>query len=81
MEIKEVKATEHIEEVWNLLSSHRDELVTNKALMILKPDIERYKALEDGGALVTLALYDEESIVGMPVLLLKKLLTQAGYFN
>jgi GNAT superfamily N-acetyltransferase len=70
MEIREIKATEHIEEAWSLLSDHRDELATHRNLMVLKPDVEKYRALEDQGKLITIALYDGETIVGYSVTML-----------
>lgn len=65
--IKEIVATEKIEECWGLLSQHRDELATHKEMMVLKPDIQKYKNLEERGALFTLALYDEDKIIGYSV--------------
>lgn len=67
MKICEIKATEKIDECWALLCMHREELTTHKHLMALKPDVSRYKLLEDGGMLFTLALYDEQRIVGYSV--------------
>lgn len=67
MKIVEIKATDKIEECWDLLLSHREELTTHKHIMVLKPDIAKYKALEDVGRLISLALYDEEKIVGYSV--------------
>lgn len=67
MRIIEIKATEKIEECWELLLLHREELTTHKHIMELKPDIEKYKVLEDNGLLMTLALYDEDKIVGYSV--------------
>ena len=77
MIIKEIKATEKIEECWELLQSHRDELATNKELMVLKPDMEKYIALENAGKLMTLALYDGDKIVGYSVNIFTKALHYA----
>ena len=52
------------EAVWHLLVQHRDELTTNKELMVLAPDWPRYKAMEDAGMLVTLFVYFNDEIVG-----------------
>lgn len=70
MKIVEVKATEKIQECWDLLQDHREELATHKNIMVLKPDIKKYKSLEDSGQLITLALYDGDKIVGYSVTLL-----------
>lgn len=67
MHITEIKATDKIEECWDLLQAHREELTTHKNIMILKPDIARYKRLEDNNNLLTLALYNEDKIVGYSV--------------
>lgn len=67
MEIKRIIATEKIEECWDLLQAHRDELTTNKELMVLKPDVPKYLALEAAGCLISLALYDGDKIVGYSV--------------
>lgn len=67
MRIVEVKATDKIEEAWELLNTHRDELATHKHLMVLKPDISRYKMLEDRGSLLTLVVYDGDTIIGYSV--------------
>ncbi len=51
--------------VWHLLVAHRDELTTNKDLMVLAPDWPRYKLMEDAGMLITLFAYDDDDkIVG-----------------
>lgn len=68
------KPTEKIEECWALLSEHRDELATNKTLMVLKPDILKYKTFEDKGLLFALALYDGDNIVGYSVNVVMQLL-------
>lgn len=70
MRIAEVKATEKIDECHGLLMAHREELTTHKHIMALKPDVARYKQLEDAGALVTLVLYDDDVIVGYSVTIL-----------
>lgn len=67
MYIIEIKATEKIQETWELLEQHREELTTNKDIMVLNPNIEMYKIMEDKGMLFTLALYDNENIVGYSV--------------
>lgn len=67
MHILEVKATEKIQEVWALLEQHREELTTDKKNMVLNPNINMYKNMEDMGMLFTLVLCDGEKIVGYSV--------------
>lgn len=72
MHIFEIKATDKIQECWALLEEHREELTTDKSLMVLKPDIDTYKMLEAKEILFTLALYDGKDIVGYSVNILHK---------
>ncbi len=64
MQIREIKGTDHIDELMPLFSQHREELATQKHLMNLKPAWDRYKVMEESGILFTLALYDDPIIVG-----------------
>lgn len=68
--IKEVPTVENIDNMWDLLVLHREELATNKKLMILKPDRQKYKKLEDLGCLKTLMLFDNEKMIGYSILIL-----------
>ena len=65
--IREIRATEWIEQAWRLLEAHRKELTTNKGLMILKPDISTYEMLESKNALLSLGAFDGDEIVGYSV--------------
>ena len=65
--IREIRATEWIEQAWRLLEAHREELTTNKGLMILKPDISTYEMLESKNALLSLGAFDGDEIVGYSV--------------
>jgi hypothetical protein len=60
LNIKEILLTEKLDECWDLVEEHRQELATYQEHMILKPDRVRYKHLEETGCLRTLALYDDE---------------------
>ena len=71
MKIIEIKATERIDECWDLLLEHREELATHKDIMVLEPDRVFYKGLEDENRLLSLALVDnDEKIVGYSVTIL-----------
>lgn len=51
-------------EIWPLLEDHREELTTNKALMVLAPDMERYILCERMGAFFALMARDNGVLVG-----------------
>ena len=80
MEIRQIKTTEHIDEAWELLEMHREELATYKHLMALKPDMPRYKILEDAGKLIGLGLFDGDKIVGYSILILTHTMHYADLF-
>lgn len=65
--IVEGSAVEHIDTVAVLLEAHYQELAKNKRLMVLNPDVERYKALEENNLLFTLLAYLDDEIVGYSV--------------
>lgn len=67
VEIREIDATHHIADAWHLLESHREELATDKALMVLKPDLPVYIQLEDNDALLSIGAFDGGEIVGYSV--------------
>jgi len=54
-------------ELWPLLVDHREELTTNKALMKLNPDVERYRNAEAEGFGVTIVARDGDQIVGYSI--------------
>lgn len=65
--IREITATDWIGQAWGLLEAHREELTTNKDLMVLAPDVDTYCMLEEQGALLSLAAFDGDEIVGYSV--------------
>ena len=54
-------------ELWDLFVEHREELTTNKALMCLAPDVERYRRLQEMGLLHSLIATRGEEIVGYSI--------------
>jgi GNAT superfamily N-acetyltransferase len=70
MHIGFIKTVERIVEAWPLLEAHREELVTYKHLMVLKPDLDRYRALEAAGNLIGMGLFDEDKIVGYSIFII-----------
>jgi predicted GNAT superfamily acetyltransferase len=67
MRIIETTIADKIEHVPGLLEAHWHESARNKHLMVLKPDVPRYQALEAAGALLSLVAYVDEAIVGYSV--------------
>lgn len=67
MRIIETTIADKIERVPTLLEAHWHESARNKHLMVLKPDVPRYQALEDSGALLALVAYVDDTIVGYSV--------------
>lgn len=54
-------------ELWPLLVDHREELTTNKVLMRLNPDVERYRDAENAGFGMTIVARDDAQIVGYSI--------------
>jgi predicted GNAT superfamily acetyltransferase len=67
MRIVETTIADKIEHVPGLLEAHWHESARNKHLMVLKPDVVRYQALEAAGSLLSLVAYADEEIVGYSV--------------
>ena len=51
-------------EIWPLFEDHRDELTTNKALMVLAPDWDRYVTCERVGAFFVMTAREAGRLVG-----------------
>lgn len=60
-------AEQFFDQAVDLLVEHREELATDKALMKLKPDFERYYALDDTGSLLVIGAYRGERLIGYSV--------------
>lgn len=67
MRIIETTIADKIEHVPGLLEAHWHESARNKHLMVLKPDVARYQALEAAGSLLSLVAYVDDQIVGYSV--------------
>jgi GNAT superfamily N-acetyltransferase len=68
VEIRVEPVAEIIEgELWPLLVEHREELTTNKGLMELAPDVERYREAEANGAVLALIARAGSKVVGYSV--------------
>jgi hypothetical protein len=65
--LRAIRASDYIDQAWPLLEAHRDELTTNKAIMVLDPMRERYAMLDDCGALLTVGAFIDDEIVGYSV--------------
>jgi predicted GNAT superfamily acetyltransferase len=55
------------DELCALFQDHWDEVALNKQVMALKPDMPRYQAMNEQGALVVLGAWDDERLVGYSV--------------
>lgn len=64
MQIREIPVVESIEAAGPLVLEHWDEIARNKEVMVLKPNIPVYRALEEAGALIGLGAFDGEAMVG-----------------
>lgn len=67
MDIRVESVTDNIRVVGDLLELHWEESAKNKAIMILKPDYEKYKQIDAIGKLLGVFGYFEGSIVGYSV--------------
>lgn len=63
-DIRRITVDEFFEHAWPLLVAHREELTTNKDLMVLNPARPVYDALEQLGTLIVLAAYEGDEMVG-----------------
>lgn len=73
MEIQVLECgVERINDLWQLFEMHREELATHKHLMVLKPDVEKYRYLNERGELLKLVLLDGEEIVGYSMTIIGK---------
>lgn len=60
-------AQQFFNEAVELLIAHREELATDKALMKLKPDFDKYYALDGTGELMVIGAYRGNEMVGYSV--------------
>lgn len=67
MIIREAKIDNINSHLATLFEEHREELTTNKDLMIVNPDMDKYYALEAAGALVVLGAYKDEIVIGYSI--------------
>jgi GNAT superfamily N-acetyltransferase len=73
MRIEQTTIADKIEQCTALQDEHWHESARNKHLMVLKPDVERYAALEAAGALLGLVAYDDhDAIIGYSVNILSR---------
>lgn len=70
--IVEISVSEHIGQVGELLREHWLELAKNKDLMVLKPDVALYEAMEQAGVILALGAFDGDTLVGYSVNLVSK---------
>lgn len=63
IEIREVTVDEVIDN-FELLKAHWSEVALNKEVMVLKPDVARYKQLDELGMLFGIGAFDNDHLVG-----------------
>lgn len=63
-EFKNLSAEKFLSLAMPLLAEHRDELATDKGLMVLNPDVETYLALESTGALMVIGVFSGSELIG-----------------
>lgn len=65
--IKHSTVDEMLAHAGSLFNAHWQEIALNKQVMVLKPDAERYRAMEANGALLILSAHDGDDLVGYSV--------------
>lgn len=60
-------AQQFFDQAVELLIEHREELATDKALMVLKPDFDKYYALDETGELLVIGAYRGDRLIGYSV--------------
>lgn len=71
MEIRPISVVEQLPRVTELLREHWEEIALNKSLMVLKPNVELYAALEARNLLVSFGAFDGDEMVGYSVTILQ----------
>lgn len=71
LRIVEESVTANIERAAPLLRAHWEEIARNKDVMVLKPNVPVYQALEAQGLLIGLMAYDGDNLVGYCVSILQ----------
>lgn len=74
-------AKQFFDQAVELLIEHREELATDKALMVLKPDFETYYKLDDAGVLLVIGAYRDGKMIGYSVSLLARNMHYADLFQ
>jgi GNAT superfamily N-acetyltransferase len=59
-----------LEQAKDILYMHWDELELNKDKVFLKPDVDKYLALQQAGCLYNIVVYKDELIIGYSIILL-----------
>lgn len=67
IEIRTSTVSEMLSHAAVLFDQHWDEVALNKRVMILKPDEEKYSAMEAAGKLMILSAWEDDNLVGYSV--------------
>lgn len=71
-------AQQFFDQAPELLIDHREELATDKALMVLKPDFDKYYALDEMRELLVIGAYRGDTLIGYSVNIVTNNLHYAG---
>lgn len=70
--VREISAVEQMKTAGPLIREHWDEVARNKEVMVLKPHVDVYRALEEQGCLLSLGAFDEETLIGYSVTIVSR---------
>jgi GNAT superfamily N-acetyltransferase len=67
VEMREITVDECLAQSEGMFQRHWTELATNKEMMVLRPDVERYRILELGGCLISIGAFLGDELIGYSV--------------
>lgn len=66
-EVRNINACALLEQGQGLFQAHWEEIALNKGLMVLKPDVHRYRLMEESGTLFAIGVFIGDHVVGYSV--------------
>lgn len=67
IDIRPSNVSEMLANAGTMFEEHWDEIALNKRVMVLKPDEDRYRAMEKAGTLLILAAWEDDCLIGYSV--------------